>query len=292
MSARAVDWALGLDLPATKKLLLVTISWIADDTGVTWRGQDTIGARLGKDGRWVREHLGALAEVGYVTRFRRHTAQGRRTSDLLVVNMPREHDLDLSAYSGIVGDREPTDREPTGGNPPGCEADLPAGFARSTGGNPPPNNKEINKLSETDVSEVALAGDDVPSSMSFRGKRVPKPIIETASRSVRYFAARTDQTLRVVDGMGRPSRSLTLVVGAMLAHPDLAEPEFAKRTINFALEAPWWKDEWPPGVGVIFGPNVVERMVEQAKRDEPPAPKGSGPGGRASVSDLLRRLDG
>lgn len=288
MSARAVEWALGLDLPSTKKLLLVTVSWIADDAGVTWRGQDTIGARLGKDGRWVREHLGALCEAGYVTRFRRHTAQGRRTSDLLVVNMPRDHELDLSAYSGIVGDREEGDREPTGGNPPGSDADLPAENGTPTGGNPPTNNQRINKSSETDVSEIARDG--VPSSMTYRGRKVPRPVVDVAARSVRYFASKTGQSLRVVDGTGRASMSLQRVVGAMLAHPELADPDFARRTIDFALAAPWWRDEGPPGVGVVFGPNVVERMVEQARRDEPPAPRGPS-NGRPSASDLLRMLD-
>jgi hypothetical protein len=142
--------------------------------------------------------------------------------------------------------------------------------------------------SETDVSEIVR--EDAPASMTYRGKKVPKAIVGTAARSVRYFASKTGQTLRVVDDAGKPTTSMTRVVGAMLAHRELADPEFAKRTIDFALAAPWWRDEGPPGVGVVFGPGVVERMVEQARRDEPPAPRPPGGSGRPSASDLLRKL--
>lgn len=40
--------------------------------------------------------------------------------------------------------------------------------------------------------------------------------------------------------------------------------------IDRALAAPWWSDD-APGVGVVFGPNVRERMIEQAKRPAMPA---------------------
>jgi hypothetical protein len=145
-------------------------------------------------------------------------------------------------------------------------------------------------LGEPSIEPSDTVREDQPSSMSYRGRKVPRPVVDVAARSVRYFASKTGQTLRTVDGTGRASTSLQRVVGAMLAHPELADPDFAKRTIDFALAAPWWRDEGPPGVGVVFGPNVVERMVEQARRDEPPAPRPPGGSGRPSASDLLRKL--
>jgi hypothetical protein len=133
---KPVDWALSVEgLTAPKQLLLVALAWITDEDGVTFKGQETVAARLAHDPRWVREHLRGLAEAGLVTRLRRHRLNGSRTTDLLVLNMPREQPIDLTAYSGIVGEPEPGDREPTGGNPP---QGLPAGSRRPTGGNPPP----------------------------------------------------------------------------------------------------------------------------------------------------------
>jgi hypothetical protein len=56
----AVDWALTRNLNAPKKLLLVTLAWICDDAGVTFKGQKTIAERMAKDPRWVRAHLPEL----------------------------------------------------------------------------------------------------------------------------------------------------------------------------------------------------------------------------------------
>lgn len=141
-----VDWALRQDVSATKKLLLVAIAWVADEDGVTIKSQPTIAARMGKDPRWVREHLPTLAEEGLLTRYRRHRMNGSRTSDLTVLNVPRDEPIDLANYSGIVGDREPGDVEPTGGFSPGG---LPADIRQPTGENPPghtdqPVNKPAN----------------------------------------------------------------------------------------------------------------------------------------------------
>jgi len=135
-----VDWALVQDLSATKKLLLVALAWISDDQGVTFKSQKVIGGRIGKDPRWVREHLPALAADGLVTRYRRHRLNGSRTSDLLVLNWPRTEPLDLDAYSGIIGEREVGDLEPSGGNPPGG---LPAEIGQPSGGNPPAQSQPV-----------------------------------------------------------------------------------------------------------------------------------------------------
>lgn len=137
-----VDWALTRDLSAPKKLLLVALAWISDDLGVTFKSQKVIAARLGKDTRWLREHLPGLAAEGHVTRYRRHRANGSRTSDLLVINWPRPEPLDLDAYSGIVGEPEPGDHVPSGENPPGG---LPAGNGRPSGEEPPIQSQPLDE---------------------------------------------------------------------------------------------------------------------------------------------------
>lgn len=155
MSATPVDWALTRDLSAPKKLLLVALAWIADDTGVTFKGQKTIAARLEKDGRWVRQHLPELAAEGFISRYRRHRMNGSRTSDLIVLNLPRSSPLDLAAYDGILGELEPGDR-PTGENPPQA---LAAGFGQPSGENPPGHtNQQGNQPAPT----ARRARDEVP----------------------------------------------------------------------------------------------------------------------------------
>jgi hypothetical protein len=136
-----VDWALTREgLSAPKQLLLVALSWMADEDGVTFKGQPVIAERLGKDPRWVREHLPTLAAEGHISRLRRHLLNGARTTDLIVLNLPRDRPLDLSAYSGIVGDLEDGDAEPTGGFSPGG---LPAKSRQPTGGFPPVLNSPL-----------------------------------------------------------------------------------------------------------------------------------------------------
>jgi hypothetical protein len=138
-----VDWALTREgLSAPKQLLLVALAWMTDEDGVTFKAQAVIAGRVGKDPRWVREHLPTLAAEGHVSRFRRHRQDGSRTTDLIVLNLPREHPLDLSSYSGILGDLEVGDREPSGGFSPGG---LPAKTRRPSGENPPPVNQPLEK---------------------------------------------------------------------------------------------------------------------------------------------------
>ncbi len=126
-----VDWAFRQEVSATQKTLLVGLAWVADDQGVTFKGQETIAERIGEDKRWIRRYLPALAEAGLITRYRRHRLNGSRTSDLIVLNMPRDEPLDLSNYSGLIGDREPGDTEPTGEN----VSNLPARIGQPSGEN-------------------------------------------------------------------------------------------------------------------------------------------------------------
>lgn len=130
MSSIAMEWALKQEkLSAPKKLLLVTLAWVADDVGVTFKGQKTVGARMAKDPRWVREHLPELEERGLIQRHRRIRENGSRTSDLIVLNFPREEELDLTIYTGVVISVEGLAAETRRG--------VPAETHLSSGGNPP-----------------------------------------------------------------------------------------------------------------------------------------------------------
>jgi hypothetical protein len=215
-----VDWALVQDLNAPKKLLLVALVWLADDDGVTIKAQTTIAARLGKDTRWLREHLPGLAADGFVTRYRRHRMNGSRTSDLLVINWPRTEALDLENYSGIVGDREPGDREPTGGNSPGGQ---PAGSRQPTGENPPDQNKPLDKPATGRKEARAGAPDDAfPDDL-------PAELLEpalAAGKILKAVALRRGQTKAV---------TRAAVGHAVLSLPDRDHVKVA-RDVEFWLE--------------------------------------------------------
>ncbi len=149
-----VDWALTRpDLSAPKHLLLVGIAWLSDGDGVTFKSQLTISERLGKDARWIRQHISGLEDADLITRYRRHRDGGSRTTDLIVLNMPREAELDLDVYSGTVGKRVTS-----GENPP---VELPAGLPHPTGGFSPPlinlvETKDLTASSKTASSQTPV----------------------------------------------------------------------------------------------------------------------------------------
>lgn len=149
-----IDWAFQQDVSATQKTLLVGLAWVADDQGVTFKGQETLAERIGEDKRWIRRYLPALAELGLITRYRRHRLNGSRTSDLIVLNMPRDEPLDLSNYSGLLGDREPGDREASGEN----VSDLAARIGQPSGENRTGHtSKPVDQpAGETPVDEIGL----------------------------------------------------------------------------------------------------------------------------------------
>lgn len=247
-----MDWAFGQELPTAKQLLLVGLAWLCDDNGVTFKSQSTVAERLNRDSRWVREHLGALAEAGLVTRVRRHRRNGSRTTDLLILNMPRPVPVDLEAYSGFVGEREPGDREPTGENPPGGYRRISVG---PTGENPP--GHPINHL-ETTKASVDLDRDV---------REVFKAWVESTGRA----AARTKLT---------PDRR-RVIVRALRSH-GLADCLLAVRNIGL--------DGWASGRNERGRPfNGVEHALGSASRLERWRDyEGGAGGGVVSSSALLR----
>jgi hypothetical protein len=99
--------------------------------------------------------------------------------------------------------------------------------------------------------------------VKFNGKRVPDEVAAQAMKAVETWASKTDQTLRGFTRTGKQTDSLTRVVGAMLDYPEVLE--LWPTMIDRALERPWWSEP-DPGVGVVFGPTVVEKSINHARR--------------------------
>jgi hypothetical protein len=91
---------------------------------------------------------------------------------------------------------------------------------------------------------------------------VPTEVVSDAMAALEHFNAATGRACRPFTERGKPSESLKRILGAMLDYPQARG--LAPAMIDAALRDPWWSG--PASTGVIFGPNVVERSIEQAER--------------------------
>jgi DNA-binding PadR family transcriptional regulator len=264
MSVEAISWALRVPIGGNAKVVLLGLANHAHPDGTEARPSvDRLAVYAHCDRRTVQRNLRQLEAAGWISVVEAGGRGGVEGRKVTVYRLEMEGRQNATVASAAAE-----------GGASVAERAAPAS---------PQPSLEPSEPSEGDTG----TREDRPRSVTFRSKKVPAPVVDVACRATSYFAARTHQTVKLVDATGAATDSLKRVAGAMLAHPELADPEFAKRAIDFALAAPWWKDEGPPGVGVVFGPKVVERMIEQAKRDAPPAPRA---GKGDSNGDLLREL--
>jgi hypothetical protein len=91
---------------------------------------------------------------------------------------------------------------------------------------------------------------------------VPPETLAAAVGALEHFNAATGRECRPFTERGKLSESLSRIIGAMLDFPEVRE--LAPVMIDAALRDPWWSG--PASTGVVFGPGVVERSIEQARR--------------------------
>jgi hypothetical protein len=116
-------------------------------------------------------------------------------------------------------------------------------------------------------------------------KAVPPLLVEDAMRALEHFNAQTGRACQPFTAQGRPSESLSRIIGAMLDYPAV-RIEW-RRMIDRCLAEPWW--DGPASTGCIFGPKVVEQSLAKAQtpaRAHPPSLRGLTPSGRA-IAKLL-----
>lgn len=107
MGFKNVDWAYQLDLPMREKAVLVAVCFRAGDkTHTTIVGQQTLAAMTGASIDTVRRSLGSLTDAGIITRGRRHTSGGWRTSDETIVN------VNTYTADSLVGAEQVREEEP------------------------------------------------------------------------------------------------------------------------------------------------------------------------------------
>jgi hypothetical protein len=260
-----VDWALtrpGIGVPS--KLLLVALAWITDDAGVTFMKQRTIGPRINKDERWVREYLPKLAEAKLITRYHRRRSNGSVTSDLIVLNIPRATVLDLSVYSGIIGQKEAGDVDPekvvisaSGEKPPVVESsgenlvDHPA----ETGGT-------IRRESAGPPTPLPIPQGEIDSPSGRTRASAPRDADRT--RSPFDDLARDIQGIlqRGIDGLtneepNRSPRSREIVATLELLKPSEMQARGAAIVARSIAQA----DNRAPNIAALFEHKLVEAMA-------------------------------
>lgn len=116
-------------------------------------------------------------------------------------------------------------------------------------------------------------------------KVVPPLLVEDAMRALEHFNAQAGRRCEPFTAQGRPSESLSRIIGAMLAWPAV-RVEW-RRMIDRCLADPWW--DGPASTGCIFGPKVVEQSLAKAQAPtwaSPPSLRSLTPSGRA-IAKLL-----
>ena len=123
-----------------------------------------------------------------------------------------------------------------------------------------------------------------PPAVKRNGRKVPPMLIADAMRALEHFNAQTGRQCQPFTGRGKPSESLSRIIGAMLDYPAV-RIEW-RRMIDRCLAEPWW--DGPASTGCIFGPRVVEQSLAKATSLERPAVplRGLTPSGRA-IAKLL-----
>lgn len=85
MSIQALTAAMKVDLPTTRKFVLLALANYVDQDWRCWPSQRTLAKDTGLGERSVREHLRVLEADGYITRDHRQRETGFRNSDLITI---------------------------------------------------------------------------------------------------------------------------------------------------------------------------------------------------------------
>lgn len=88
MSFAALNWAWNAETGSPgRKLVLIGLAQFANEENEAWPSQQTIAKRTEQSERTVREHLSWLEENGFISSEKRTKPDGKKTSDLYVLNI-------------------------------------------------------------------------------------------------------------------------------------------------------------------------------------------------------------
>jgi hypothetical protein len=243
-----LDWAFRQQVPRSLKLTLVAVAKCCDAQGVTFAGQRKLAAMSSVSERQVRTTLTKLGELGLISRFHRQRGDGSRTTDLIVLGMPRGA-IDLTVYSGVIGDLVEGDKVATGSGLPG----VPEVLGSPTG----------SPLPGIDLPELSMEGERAPAPvLLFNSKPVNEESWELAKKVLTEFNRQTGKKIRAVSADGSMSEGIKRIYSRIRKYRDLELEDF-EDIIRRTLASKWWGDgEVSPGV--VFGPAVFEDNITRA----------------------------
>jgi hypothetical protein len=98
-----------------------------------------------------------------------------------------------------------------------------------------------------------------PLGLKYRGRAVDERVAVEACQLVQLYASRTGQTVQRFKRNGSATEELTRVIGALATFDDVPLAKWIA-TLETVLLNPWW--DGPPSIGVIFGPKIVQRNLD------------------------------
>lgn len=297
MSVEAITWAFAqtTDGPGPK-LVLIALANRADDSGVTWAGQETMAGDCSMSVRAVRDNMKRLEAAGMLARIQRFRKNGSRTSDWIVL-APGVEDRGTLRESSDSFEKDAPDvaalTSPARQNPPEAESD---GDHRQIPGGPEPSGEPSGEPSSSERHLFSLAFSQVSESVgadSFAlmkakvkvdGRLVMPLEMEKAAVALSVFNREADSEF----GLGAHLRPIVM---RLRERPSLT-PEQMVRLVESAWRIRWWERK---GKGrratpaVVFGnagcfENVVQDAVQEAKGETPN-------GGPAEPDDPYTRND-
>lgn len=130
------------------------------------------------------------------------------------------------------------------------------------------NVTHLSRVTPPDSHDPEVEGEveEVPPNPRDRGKvmfdrkQVPKARLELAHLLLDAFNDKAGTAYKPFDGRDRPTEDFKRIIGALTSHEATYEQGVA--AINVAFADPYWTGK--PGTGVVFGPNVWAKHLENA----------------------------
>lgn len=87
MSIKALNWAWSQPIKGNQKLVLLALADHTDDQGRCWPGIEGLSAKCGISRTSIIQHIQCLQKLGIITIQKRYGEEGRRQSNIYVLNL-------------------------------------------------------------------------------------------------------------------------------------------------------------------------------------------------------------
>ena len=223
MSIRALNWAWGIALPPTRKVVLLALADIADDNGLCWPKHSTIAIKSTTDERTVRRVLAWLQSQRLISVEPRYRNDGSRTSNSYRLTLDHPPDK-LSRGEGFAdqggGSHGPEERATESGlltttepsykpSPPPRERGQQANPTRVCGGgcdlifpnalNQRQQQALEDRLGDLTVSDAQQILDELAGRMEINEVKNPIRYCETLIRRLQDGTFRPELGLKVLE---------------------------------------------------------------------------------------------